>query len=154
MGSFSLCLFEVFTAELSRVCRPFHPPIAMGSRLLRAAASPGQEAPRGGAGVSLQMDSHYLSLLERAGGVQRDRLPGGLGQTQLAAGGSNESGRGVVRNVCGKTVEEDVNFLAGLSKKSTFLLDSAPQKSVNASHPASRLTTHDSGSVWLAKPSP
>jgi hypothetical protein len=25
---------------------------------------------------------------------------------------------------------------------------------VNASHPASRLTTHDSGTVWLARPSP
>ena len=42
----------------------------------------------------------------------------------------------------------------GLSKKSNFLLDTAPQKSVNASCPASRLTTHDSGSVWLARPSP
>jgi DnaJ-class molecular chaperone len=45
------------------------------------------------------MDSYYLSLLEGAGGVRRERLPGGLGQTQLTAGGSNESGR-VVRNVC------------------------------------------------------
>src|SRR5215469_10123206 len=126
MGSFSLCLFEVFTAELSRVCRPFHPPIAMGSRLLRAAASPGQEAPRGGEGVSLQMDSHYLSLLEGAGGVQRDRLLGCIGQTRLAASGCNESGGGVVRNLCGKTVEQEMNFLAGLSKKSPFLLDSPP----------------------------
>src|SRR2546430_5767718 len=35
LGSFSLCLFEVPTAELSRVGRPFHHPIAMGARLLR-----------------------------------------------------------------------------------------------------------------------
>jgi hypothetical protein len=34
-----------------------------------------------------------------------------------------------VRNMCGKTVEEEVNFPAGLSKKSNFLLDSAAQKS-------------------------
>ena len=51
------------------------------------------------------MDSHYLSLLEGAGGVRRERLPGGLGQTQLAAGGSNESG-GVVRNVCANCAGE------------------------------------------------
>jgi hypothetical protein len=31
--------------------------------------------------------------------------------------------------MCGKTVEEEVNFPAGLSKKSNFLLDSAAQKS-------------------------
>ncbi len=42
----------------------------------------------------------------------------------------------------------------GLSKKSNFLLDRTPQKSVNASCSASRLTTHDSGTVWLARPSP
>src|SRR5882762_1187509 len=42
----------------------------------------------------------------------------------------------------------------GLSKKSNFLLDRAPQKSVNASCPALRLSTHDSGSVRLARPSP
>jgi len=75
------------------------------------------------------MDSHNLSLLEGAGGLRRERVPGGLGQAQLAAGVSNESGGGVVRNVCGKTVEEEVNFPAGLSKKLTFLLDSTPQKS-------------------------
>jgi hypothetical protein len=45
------------------------------------------------------------------------RLPGCPGQAQLTAGGSNESGGGVVRNVCGKTVEEEVNFPAGLLKK-------------------------------------
>src|SRR6266566_8994530 len=45
------------------------------------------------------MDSYYLSLLEGAGGVRRERLPGGLGQAQLAAGGSNQGG-GVVRNMC------------------------------------------------------
>ena len=39
LGSFPLCLFEVPTAELSRVGRPFHHPIAMGARLLRAAVS-------------------------------------------------------------------------------------------------------------------
>jgi hypothetical protein len=76
---------EVPTAELSRVGRPFHPSIAMGARLLRAAVSPGQEAPCGGAGVSLQMDSHNPSLLEGTGGVRRESLPGGLGQAQLAA---------------------------------------------------------------------
>jgi hypothetical protein len=75
------------------------------------------------------MDSHNLSLLDGAGGVRRERLPGGVGQAQLTAGGSNESGGGAVRNVCGKTVEEEVNFPVGLSKKSNFLLDSAPQKS-------------------------
>src|SRR6266436_10200195 len=41
----------------------------------------------------------------------------------------------------------------GLSKKSNFLLDRAPQKSVNASRPALRLAAHDSGSGWLATPS-
>src|SRR6266853_4456027 len=40
----------------------------------------------------------------------------------------------------------------GLSKKSNFPLDRAPQKSVNASRPALRLATHDSGSGWLAMP--
>ena len=99
LGSFPLCLFEVPTAELSRVGRPFHHPIAMGARLLRAAVSPGQEAPCGGAGVSLQMDSHSLSLLEGARSLRRERLPGSLGQAQLAAGGSNQGG-GVVRNMC------------------------------------------------------
>src|SRR5262249_46208767 len=74
------------------------PPVAMGACLLRAAASPREEAPRGGAGVSLQMDSRYLSMLEGAGGVRRKRLPGGLGQTQLAAGGNDQGS--VVRNVC------------------------------------------------------
>jgi hypothetical protein len=69
LDTFPLCLFEVRTAELSRVGRPFHHPIAMGARLLRAAVSPGQEAPRRGSCISLQMDSHYLSLLEGAGGV-------------------------------------------------------------------------------------
>src|SRR2546429_5279094 len=73
LGSFSLCLFEVPTAELSRVGRPFLHPIAMGARLLRAAGSPGQEAPCAGAGVSLQMDSHNLSLLEGARGLRRER---------------------------------------------------------------------------------
>ncbi len=102
LGSFPLCLFEVPTAELSRVGRPFHPPIAMGARLLRAAVSPGQEAPCGRAGVSLQMDSHNLSLLEGARGLRRERLPGSLSQAQLAAagtGGTNQGG-GVVRNMC------------------------------------------------------
>src|SRR5258706_8805066 len=42
----------------------------------------------------------------------------------------------------------------GLSKKSNFLLDRAPQKSVNASRAASRLPAHDSGPVWVAGPSP
>ncbi len=69
------------------------------ARLLRAAVSPGQEAPCGGAGVSLQMDSHNLSLLEGARGLRRDRLLGGFGQAQLTAGGSNQGG-GVVRNMC------------------------------------------------------
>src|SRR5256884_3441223 len=60
----------------------FRSPIAMGARLLRAAGSPGQEAPCGGAGVSLQMDSHNLSLLEGARGLRRERLPGSFGQAQ------------------------------------------------------------------------
>src|SRR5207302_9061071 len=70
------------------------------------------------------MDSYYLSLLEGAGVVQRERLPGGLGQTQLAAGGSNESG-GVVRNVFENCAGGGVNFPV----ESQFLLDSIPQKS-------------------------
>jgi len=40
----------------------------------------------------------------------------------------------------------------GLSKKSNFLLDRAPQKSVNASRAALRLPAHDSGPGWLATP--
>jgi hypothetical protein len=60
--------------------------------LLRAAASPGQEAPRGGAGVSLQMDPHNLSLLEGAREVQREGVPRSLGQTEVTAAGSNENG--------------------------------------------------------------
>ena len=39
-----------------------------------------------------------------------------------------------------------------LSKKSNFLLDRAPQKSVNASRATLRLPTHDSGPGWLATP--
>src|SRR6266705_2683515 len=69
-----------------------------GARLLRAAVSPGQEAPCGGAGVSLQMDSHNLSLLEGARGLRRERLPGSLSQAQLATAGSNQGGD--VRNMC------------------------------------------------------
>jgi hypothetical protein len=69
----------------------------MGAGLLPAAASPREEAPRGGARISLQMDSCYLSMLEGAGGVRRERLAGGLGQAQLAAGGNNQGG---VKNVC------------------------------------------------------
>jgi hypothetical protein len=88
-----------FLAELSRVCRLFHPPVAMGARLLQGTVSARKKAPRGGAGVSLQMDSRYLSLLDGAGGVRRERLPGGLGQAQLAAGRSNQSG-GIVTNGC------------------------------------------------------
>jgi len=42
----------------------------------------------------------------------------------------------------------------GLSKKSNFLLDRAPQKSVNASRTALRLPPHDSEPVRLARPSP
>ena len=42
----------------------------------------------------------------------------------------------------------------GLSTKSNFLLDRAPQKSVNASRAALRLPAHDSGSGWLATPYP
>src|ERR1700745_3464755 len=82
------------------------------ARLLRAAGSPGQEAPCGGAGVSLQMDSHSLSLLEGARGLRRERLPGSFGQAQLAAGGSNQGG--VVRNMC-ETCGEEVNFPWGKS---------------------------------------
>src|SRR2546422_1393190 len=70
------------------------------------------------------MDSYYLSLLEGAGGLRRERLPGGLGQTQLAAGGSNESG-GVVRNVFENCAGGGVNFPG----ENQFLLDSTPQKS-------------------------
>lgn len=77
----------------------------MGSRLLRAAVSSGQEEPRGGAGVSLQMDSHYFSLLEGASSVQRERLPRSLGRTQLAAAGSDETWRCEKRGV--KTVKEE-----------------------------------------------
>jgi len=40
----------------------------------------------------------------------------------------------------------------GLSKKSNFLLDRAPQKSVNASRAALRLPAHDSEPGWLATP--
>jgi hypothetical protein len=50
--------------------------------------------------------------------------------------------------------EKGVHVAVGDTVGSNFLLDSAPQKSVNASCSASRLTTHDSGSVWPAKPSP
>src|ERR1700745_2617329 len=82
------------------------------ARLLRAAGSPGQEAPCGGAGVSLQMDSHSLSLLEGARGLRRERLPGSFGQAQLAAGGSNQGG--VVRNMC-EACGEEVNFPWGKS---------------------------------------
>ena len=39
-----------------------------------------------------------------------------------------------------------------LSKKSNFLLDRAPQKSVNASTPPSRAAPHDSGPMWVATP--
>src|SRR6266566_8245835 len=59
------------------------------------------------------MDSYYLSLLEGAGGVRRERLPGGLGQAQLAAGGSNQGG-GVVRNMC-ETCGEAGEFSQGKS---------------------------------------
>jgi hypothetical protein len=38
----------------------------------------------------------------------------------------------------------------GLSKKSNFLLDRAPQKSVNASTLPSRAAPHDSGPMWVA----
>jgi hypothetical protein len=51
------------------------------------------------------MDSHYLSLLEEASSVRRERLPGGLGQTQLTAAGSNENWRREKRGV--KTVKEE-----------------------------------------------
>ncbi len=40
----------------------------------------------------------------------------------------------------------------GLSKKSNFLLDRAPQKSVNASTPPLRAAPHDSGPMWVADP--
>src|SRR6266404_6157099 len=40
----------------------------------------------------------------------------------------------------------------GLSKKSNFLLDRAPQKSVNASTPPSRAAPHDSAPMWDATP--
>src|SRR5947208_777796 len=93
-----------------------------GARLLRAAGSPGQEAPCGGAGVSLQMDSHNLSLLEGARGLRRERLPGSFGQAQLAAGGSNQGG--VVRNMC-ETCGAGSEFFLG---KINFLLDSTRQK--------------------------
>src|SRR6266581_3506596 len=59
------------------------------------------------------MDSYYLSLLEGAGGVRRERLPGGLGQAQLAAGNSNQGG-GVVRNMC-ETCGEAGEFSRGKS---------------------------------------
>ncbi len=39
-----------------------------------------------------------------------------------------------------------------LSKKSNFLLDRAPQKSVNASTLLLRAAPHDSGPMWVAKP--
>jgi len=126
LGSFPLCLFEVPTAELSRVGQLLHHPLAMGARLLRAAVSPGQEAQCGGAGVSLQMDSHNLSLLEGARGLRREHLPGSFGQAQLAAGGSNQGG--VVRNMC-ETCGGGGEFSLG---KINFLLDSTPQKSANA----------------------
>jgi transposase len=60
LGSFPLCLFEVPAAELSRVCRLFHSPIAVGARLVRPAASARKETSSGSAGTSLQMDSHHL----------------------------------------------------------------------------------------------
>jgi hypothetical protein len=40
----------------------------------------------------------------------------------------------------------------GLSKKSNFLLDRAPQKSVNASSATLQSPSHDSDSRWLAIP--
>src|SRR5207249_5473569 len=125
----------------------------MGARLLRAAGSPGQEAPCGGAGVSLQMDSHNLSLLEGARGLRRERLPGSFGQAQLAAGGSNQGG--VVRNMC-ETCGGGSEFFLG---KINFLLDSTPQKSANAVALATKVLirrTIDSGkaSTFMTRKSP
>jgi hypothetical protein len=47
--------------------------------------------------LSLQMDSHYLSLLEKVRGVRREGLPGGRGEAQLTAAGCGENC--VVRSV-------------------------------------------------------
>ena len=64
VGTFSLGLSEVSAAELSRVGRALDCALAVGASLLPAAAATWQGAPRGGAGIGLQMDSHRISLLE------------------------------------------------------------------------------------------
>src|SRR5207244_3446561 len=117
----------------------------MGARLLRAAGSPGQEAPTGGAGVSLQMDSHNLSLLEGARGLRRERLPGSFGQAQLAAGGSNQGG--VVRNMC-ETCGAGSEFFLG---KINFLLDSTPQKSASLLNVRETSTESPNSCVWYSR---
>jgi len=69
VGTFSLGLSEVFAAELSRMGRSFHRPLAVGAQLLSTAAGAGQGAPRRGARFGLQVDSHRFPLLERWGGL-------------------------------------------------------------------------------------
>jgi transposase len=56
---------EVLAADLSRMGRSFHRPLAVGAKLLSTTAGAGQGAPRGSARVGLQMDSHCFPLLER-----------------------------------------------------------------------------------------
>src|SRR5208282_5992172 len=67
VGTFSLGPSEVLAAELSRVGGTFHCSLAMGAKLLSTTAGARQGAPRGGARVGLQTDSHCFPLLERSG---------------------------------------------------------------------------------------
>src|SRR5215472_17165450 len=60
------------------------------------------------------MDSGYLSLLEGARGVRRERLPGGPDQTQLTAAGRDE--HCVVRSVC-ENCGGGMNFSGGACRK-------------------------------------
>src|SRR6266581_969287 len=84
------------------------------------------------------MDSYYLSLLEGAGGVRRERLPGGLGQAQLAAGNSNQGG-GVVRNMC-ETCGEAGEFSRGksISYLTAFLRNLNDTYKKQGAHPSSQ----------------
>ena len=87
-GESTATIFEAILNRAPKPPRRLNPKLPL--QLTTSCSVTGARTPCSGAGVSLQMDSHYLSLLEGAGGVRRKRLPSGLGQTQLAAAGSNE----------------------------------------------------------------
>jgi hypothetical protein len=80
-----VCLPQVSTANLSRVCKSLDRAIGMGQGLLPAPPRGPEERPScGRPGAGIQMDSHHLSLLEGRQTLRRASVPSVLAPVRLS----------------------------------------------------------------------